>query len=56
MSKESARELSFVNDKLEFNVEMYVVGANNPLKEILQSDCFLEAVTLVDDFSQIENK
>jgi N-acylglucosamine 2-epimerase (GlcNAc 2-epimerase) len=48
ISKEAARELSFVSDKLSLDDEIYVLGANEDVKELLQNVKVWEELNTVE--------
>ncbi len=57
MSKECARLLTFIETKLNMDMDVYLVGANDEVKATLQSIEFLEETTVLDtyDAAAIEN-
>jgi mannose/cellobiose epimerase-like protein (N-acyl-D-glucosamine 2-epimerase family) len=48
ISKEAARELSFVSDKLSLEDEIYVIGANEDVKTVLQNVKLWEELNTVE--------
>jgi mannose/cellobiose epimerase-like protein (N-acyl-D-glucosamine 2-epimerase family)/anti-anti-sigma regulatory factor len=51
LSKASARMLSFVCEKLSLDDEIYLVGANEQVKQMLQNVDVLEELTLLDSYN-----
>jgi mannose/cellobiose epimerase-like protein (N-acyl-D-glucosamine 2-epimerase family)/anti-anti-sigma regulatory factor len=53
LSRESARVLAFVQNKIGLNTNIFVVGANDEVREVLGSLELLDDVTLVDSADEI---